>query len=198
MQTNATSAFSSLQCQMLIVDFEHHVSGKRLKRCFSRDSTDRLQRLKGAIDSRIAEEQAKLQQSQPSPSNVDSDTRRATSRTDSPNRRTAKPPPRARQDGDPGVKGPDPSSFEPNFVIEDGELSRSGTPAPMDVGSVADGKDGQKIPGSEPAWEAQDEATTTGSPRASHDIPTDVRVKLRKLEKLETRYQGIPANRIYL
>lgn len=38
--------------------------------------------------------------------------------------------------------------------------------------------------------ESGETTTSAEEPRTSSDLPTDVRVKLRKLEKLESRYHG--------
>lgn len=38
------------------------------------------------------------------------------------------------------------------------------------------------------------EIKADASPKASIELPTDVRTKLRKLEKLESRYQGTPTH----
>lgn len=148
------------------------------------------QRLKGVIDSTIAEEQARQRFSQSSPSRSNSRAKRPASRNLSPNRRAQTV--RGRQDGDPLPKGPDPADFESEFVIEDDGPSGSGTPRTVaesnGVASI------EKAPRETSSSENnQGTAETTASadePRLSSDLPTDVRVKLRKLEKLESRYHG--------
>src|SRR5450755_4386719 len=89
-----------------------------------------LKRIKGAIDSRIAEEQARAKAAAAAPARTASNAvrRSASNRNESPSRKI-----RAKQKGvDDGTRGPDPSVFEGAFVIEDDseELSRVGTPIP--------------------------------------------------------------------
>lgn len=170
---------------------EHHVSGWRWSAqswLFYADERP-IQRLKGAIDSKIAEEQARQRLSQRPPSRSNSSAKRPSSRAISPTKRAQGS--RGRQDGDPPVKGPDPADFEPEFVIDDDEASRTGTPrsgTPRPAGdrngTTAAGKSTQEDATLETGEAAADE------PRSSSDLPTDVRVKLRKLEKLESRYHG--------
>ncbi|KAL2058151.1 hypothetical protein ABVK25_001769 [Lepraria finkii] len=149
-----------------------------------------FQRLKGAIDSKIAEEQARQRLSQRPPSRSNSSAKRPSSRAISPTKRAQGS--RGRQDGDPPAKGPDPADFEPEFVIDDDEASRTGTPrsgTPRPAGdrngTTAVGKSTQEDATLETGEAAADE------PRSSSDLPTDVRVKLRKLEKLESRYHEL-------
>lgn len=98
----------------------------------------------------------------------------------------------------PTGRGPDPSEFENAFVIEDesGEPSRVGTPAPGEekTGTMAD-----KIPPTATAGEGSeaDKGKETQGPTdvdlpapAPAELPADVRARLRKLEKMETKYQG--------
>ena len=63
---------------------------------------------------------------------------------------------------------------------------RSGTPRPAGDrnGTTTAGKSTQE----DTTLEANE--TAADEPRLSSDLPTDVRVKLRKLEKLESRYHG--------
>jgi chromosome segregation ATPase len=152
-----------------------------------------LQRLKGAIDSRIAEEQARQRTAvqSASPSRTGSDAgRRSLSRNLSPSKR-----PRPREKADlPAEKGPDPSEFDSDFA----------------AGSDTAGNDFSKKDASEQNVEARKtdsegappgtgetkmnmengEVTTTPAQR-NGELPTDVRVKLRKLERVEGRYQEL-------
>ena len=91
------------------------------------------------------------------------------------------------------ARGPDPSEFENAFVIEDDseEPSRVGTPAigeektatmpesnaPAETGAAGEDK--------EKAVEMPPEP----SPKAP-EIPPEIRTKLKKLERMETKYQG--------
>lgn len=148
----------------------------------------RLQRLKGAIDSRIAEEQARQRALQQSPSRSNAGTSRPSLRAGSPNKRAVR-----RKDDDSSLKGPDPSEFEPELVIGNEDVpNRSRTPRPVqrkEAVTVAN-----EIPGEEPSAsnsEESDRTSAADSSLASQELSTDVRVKLRKLEKLESKYFGL-------
>lgn len=150
-----------------------------------------MQRLKGVIDSKIAEEQARSKAATAPTGASNSSARRSTSlRTESPSKR-----PRARSKvQDDGARGPDPSVFEAAFVIEDESEnpSRVGTPAPAEVKEATTSEqNGAAAPTSNPAEELN-EKPEESPVRVSTpmELPPDVRSKLRKLEKLETRYQG--------
>ena len=90
------------------------------------------------------------------------------------------------------MKGPDPTDFDQEFVIDEDELSRSGTPRPpLDRnGSTAAEKASDGGQGETPQ-EVNGTGAVIDEPSTSSELPTDVRVKLRKLEKLESRYHGI-------
>lgn len=150
---------------------------------------DSIQRLKGAIDSRIAEEQARQRLSQASPSRSDSKTGRSSSRNLSPSKKASRQAARGRQDGAPSTKGPDPADFEPESVIEDLVQSRSGTPKPPTDCNGTSTAEKPHVRG-DSSQESGETSTSAEEPRTSSDLPTDVRVKLRKLEKLESRYHG--------
>lgn len=154
------------------------------------------QRLKGAIDSRIAEEQARQRAAAtggtPSRSNSTS-IRRGAPQNGSPVRRSS----RQRERNDIlSERGPDPSEFDADFVVGDDDSSvpsRVGTPRPEAVKERPEEKEttteGEKQP-------AADDATSTlsgASTLAPHpeELSADVRVKLRKLERLEGRYQDL-------
>ncbi|KAI9700681.1 MAG: hypothetical protein M1836_002050 [Candelina mexicana] len=153
-----------------------------------------FQRLKGAIDSRIAEEQARQKASSSSPSRSNSTARRASARTESPSKRQGRT--RDREKGDRSLtKGPDPSEFDAEIVVDD-----EATESPN--GDHAQEKAGPRDSGSNEAGqqvsplEGQDGETRADSGErkpaiASLELPTDVRVKLRKLDKLESRYQEL-------
>ncbi|KAI9681523.1 MAG: hypothetical protein M1817_002807 [Caeruleum heppii] len=153
-----------------------------------------LSRLKGAIDSRIAEEQARAKGVSAIPSRSSSSAR-ATPRTASPATRPSRPREREKVDQDVPTKGPDPSTFEPEFVIDDDELSsRGGTPRPEKQKEMAEAK---------PSAEMEDERSRVTDPErptateiftsspGTAELPTDVKVKLRKLDRLEGRYQEL-------
>ncbi|MCJ1401084.1 hypothetical protein MMC11_004296 [Xylographa trunciseda] len=157
-----------------------------------------FQRLKGAIDSRIAEEQARQRNAQQLPARSSSGARRpnSRSRTSSPAIRSTRVRPVESKSGDIPEKGPDPKEFEPEFVIGDEDvISRSGTPRP------AQAKDGEAQSGEAVAEETaaatvdrqpeEDRESEKVPQEAALEVPTDVRVKLRKLERLESRYQEL-------
>jgi hypothetical protein len=151
-----------------------------------------MQRIRGAIDSKIAEEQARQRLSQGSPSRPGSSSKRPASRAISPTKRVPRQGARGRQDGDPPAKGPDPADFEPEFVIDEDDLSRSGTPRPP--ADRNGGATAERAPESGPregGQETNEAAVSADEPRTSSDLPTEIRVKLRKLDKLESRYHGL-------
>lgn len=149
-----------------------------------------FQRIRGAIDSTIAQEQARQRQAQASPSRSNSNPRRADSRAISPAKRVSRQGTRGRQDGDPPAKAPDPADFESEFTIEDEDLGRSGTLKPQSNqnGSI---KNMQEIAPQQSSQEIYETSTSAGESSASSDLPTDIRDKLRKLEKYESRYHEL-------
>lgn len=155
-------------------------------------STKRFKGALGALDARIAEEQAKQRAaSQQSPSRSSSVSKRPGSRAISPSRRATRP--KDQDNGNkepPSGRGPDPSEFDPDFVIgEDDEPSRAGTPRPKEKAEASDvtqtdnsGKDKE-----ENGKEQARDATLSGQA----ELPPEVRTKLRKLERLESKYSGM-------
>ncbi|KAK0105260.1 hypothetical protein ONS95_004352 [Cadophora gregata] len=151
-----------------------------------------FQRLKGAIDSRIAEEQARAKAAPPVARSA-STARRSNSRTDSPASKPRRPRPKDNEGST--ARGPDPSEFENAFVIEDESEgpSRVGTPAigdekspqSADTMTPATSVSGE---GGEKAGEASADAPAVPVPV---ELPPDVRTKLRKLEKMESRYADL-------
>ena len=151
--------------------------------------------MKGAIDSRIAEEQARHRALQnASPSRSSSVSSRSGARDSSPAVRSRANRPLARNNGDEPSKGPDPQEFEPEFVIDDDDApSRTLTPQPSreNNGTATTGdasNDGSSEANSESTTLKGDEDGQ--ATKAPPELPSDVRVKLRKLERLEARYQG--------
>jgi hypothetical protein len=199
-----------------------------------------FQRLRGAIDARIAEEQARQKAAQEALSRSSSTRRNVTgtpTRTGSRARResshnnststsvsaTTTPP-----------RGPDPTEFEPEFVIDDDDdgVSSSGVSTPRvekarsnagetttssDVDQRSDGGPGDTIAngqstsvtggdstssqmGTESVGDKKVSTATTApkadteaktAPSTISELPADVRVRLRRLDKLELKYQGI-------
>jgi len=154
------------------------------------------QRLKGAIDSRIAEEQARQRAAAlagtPSRSNSGS-IRRNAPPIGSPARQSSRQ--RERNDIS-NEKGPDPSEFDADFVIGDDESavpSRSATPRLETAEKRVEGKEAageaEKQPGADDAASVLSDAST--AVQRPEELPTEVRVRLRKLDRLEGRYQDL-------
>ncbi|KAH9226880.1 hypothetical protein K456DRAFT_1092089 [Colletotrichum gloeosporioides 23] len=155
-----------------------------------------FQRIKGAIDRTIAEEQARQEQARKA-LGPDSGTPR---RSDSTSRGNQSPARRPRpkknvsqdntKDGD-SPSNPDPAVFEAAFVLDDSEEpSRAGTPKPPTMEDKTDEKK-EKV---EEAGQNGDEkkegdaGAATAAPAAAPELSPEVRTKLRKLEKLEKTY----------
>jgi hypothetical protein len=149
-----------------------------------------LKRIKGAIDQRIAEEQARAKAAAVGPGRASSTLRSTSSRSDSPSKRP-RPRPKVVDDG---AKGPDPSEFEGAFVIEDDseEPSRVGTPAVPDTMSQTKVGDVTTTltTGADSSGATEENNGDAGPKPLPVELPADVRAKLRKLDKLEPRYQG--------
>lgn len=150
---------------------------------------DTSKRIKAAVDSRIAEEQARAKASG-SPIGRTNSTASRSSRNESPASRAG----RKTVDVSNEPRGPDPSEFESAFVIDDEEPSQVGTPVPPSD-ETSPGKEGQNaISDSEKTTNSTENTgeKPAEGPKApaSTELPLEVRQKLRKLEKLESRYQG--------
>ena len=92
------------------------------------------------------------------------------------------------------TKGPDPREFDPEFVIDDEETpTRGGTPgssqAKNEEGSTGNSA-GEKSE-ADSGMQTSEKTALDDSAAQIPELPTDVRVKLRKLERLEPRYQGL-------
>lgn len=162
--------------------------------------------MKETIDSQIAKEQARQRNPPALPSRSNSVARKATeSRPASPAVRTARSR-IAETLPDEAPKNTDPSEFDPEFVIDDDDsMSRSGTlteggkgisqvrtPSPSRNGKEKEGTV-DNVSGQEPVAEKplpSDKGDDEQGLAATPELPTDVRVRLRKLERLESRYQG--------
>lgn len=139
------------------------------------------------LDSKIAEEQAKQLQGQAS------GLRRNPSGAKRPNSRTSS----RTGEGDrfASQRGPDPSEF----VIEDEDgPSRVSTPKPPELGATAKGEegDGLKADKTERASEDKDnkpkDIQAGLKPSGNDGLPQDIQIKLRRLQKLESKYNGKP------
>ena len=76
-------------------------------------------------------------------------------------------------------------------MIEDEseEPSRVGTPANMDEKTALIAEDG--APAAAGSVNGSEKGPEKETPPTTVELPVDVRAKLRKLEKLESRYQGM-------
>jgi DNA mismatch repair ATPase MutL len=147
------------------------------------------QRIRGAIDAKIAEEQQRMKaQQQTTPSRSSSTARRSSSRNLSPSKRSARSRDADNSKAAPAGKGPDPSEFDPEFVIgeEEDQSSRAGTPRPKEKASPAEAstEDGEGKKEDEPAAEPDEK------PEQPPVIPPEIQTRLRKLDKLEPKYTG--------
>lgn len=159
------------------------------------DLANKGQRLKGAIDSRIQEEQnrAKAASASPITRSTSNARRSASNRTGSPSGRPNHSRVGTESDiGTSGVRGPDPAEFEAAFVVDDDsvDVSRVGTPVP-DVSMAPDEKSALPTSTMESS-EASNETIGDSIPRVPvHlEVAPDIRAKLRKLDKLEAKYPG--------
>ncbi|GLI79499.1 Golgin imh1 [Penicillium ochrochloron] len=158
-----------------------------------------FQRLRDAIDSRIAEEQARQKSAQDNISRSNS-ARRPPNSNLSPGQRS-----RPRRNTGTPVRGPDPKEFEAEFTIGDDEdSSRSVTPrletpedasettTPAETERSEDGeKTTTKAPVDTPGKESVSVAEKGPTSQPSTELPAEVRGKLRRLDKLEARYHEL-------
>ena len=148
-----------------------------------------MQRIKASIDSALEQEQARARAAQRSPSRAGPGARRIAARAISPTRSSSRQGSRSRQDS--LNRRPDPADFEGDFVIEDDEPSRSGTPRPGADSSGEGGQGRRDASKTRPVADGSADPAKESEPTSTAaELPTDVRVKLRKLDKLENRYQG--------
>ncbi|EFE38997.1 hypothetical protein TRV_06360 [Trichophyton verrucosum HKI 0517] len=142
-----------------------------------------FQRIRGAIDARIAEEQARQRASQETLSRSNSAARK--SNNASPSQRTS----RIKQDSS-GIpsRGPDPAEFDGEAITGDDEPMAETSSSNQSSEKGGFGNPGQQS-GQQAKGDAK-EASTAGLKDGSvNELPTDIRVRLRRLDKLEARYQ---------
>lgn len=134
-----------------------------------------LQRIRGAI---IPDEPSRQKAAQDSLSRSNSNRRPAVR----PRRESATP-----------TRGPDPTEFEPEFAIGDDDAStRSGTPRPEPTTAPEGTTSGDSVATKGPGDAAGKEtASVAGDGVLPTDLSTEIRVKLRRLDKLEPRYQEL-------
>lgn len=178
------------------------------------------QRIKGAIDRSIAEEQARQKAfAGQKDGGSSSSTRRSGSISRSSSTRGAESPARRPRISKPiqdtngdGTANTDPAVFEAAFVIDDTE---EGTPAPTPSATPQPEEASKSVEqpknDATPAKQASEHTTPSNNaqqngeksngakeppqeskplPEAQPELPPDVRTKLRKLEKLEKTYPG--------
>ena len=152
--------------------------------------TGTFQRIRGAIDARIAEEQAKQRTTPSVPPRGSVPPRRSNSRNLSPSKR----PGAKVKDADskaalPAGRGPDPSEFDPEFVIGEGDdqPSRTGTPKPKEQAPAAETTTTAED-GSEKKEDSEKPTDTDEKSEKPPEIPPEVQTRLRRLDKLEPKY----------
>ncbi|KAK1641450.1 hypothetical protein BDP81DRAFT_133571 [Colletotrichum phormii] len=169
------------------------------------------QRLKGAIDRTIAEEQARQEQARQRIEPGGTGTPRRSDSTSRSNQSPARRPRPKKAAADAGAKddggspsNPDPAVFEAAFALDDSEEpSRAGTPKPaadkdgnMDKSeeNVKDkAEEGQN--GDKEQEKGAEGAAAAAAPPAAAELSPEVKMKLRKLEKLEKTYPGVYTTR---
>ncbi|RMD45012.1 hypothetical protein DV735_g15, partial [Chaetothyriales sp. CBS 134920] len=166
---------------------------------------DMLSRLKGAIDTRIAEEQARQRQAAISAASQRSQqrARRVPTQNGQAGQNTSNTQAGAGQraparTANAAEKGPDPADFEPEpeFAVGDDDSSsrvpsRTATPRPEtqdQAGSQStDGSQGQGEKGANNETAASQVASPSQQPGAP-ELTDDVRARLKKLDRLEPKY----------
>lgn len=171
-----------------------------------------FQRIKGAIDRTIAEEQARQLATDAASPRTSTSVSRSTSATPTARKpRLKKPSQDIGRDADAAATNTDPAVFEAAFVIDDEEPSRSATPQPPSAieknsdngdsndstahgekGDTAAGntaKDSEKN-GDDEGRKSEGDKPVPPPKTTAADLPPDIRARLRKLDKLEKTYPG--------
>lgn len=177
-----------------------------------------VQRIKGAIDRSIAEEQARQKALSATKDGESSTSSRTVSRSSStrgaasPSKRPrAKKPSTSKDANGDGAANPDPAVFEAAFAIDDtDEGTPSATPKPEEADksleeskdaaapekqapdSGKDSSDGQANGVADKPDAAKPPPRESKSqPAASAEVTPEIRTKLKKLDKLEKTYSGL-------
>ena len=88
------------------------------------------------------------------------------------------------------MKGPDPKEFEQAFLIDDDEGStRAGTPQPSEEKQLQDNVETDDAQGTPIALSKASAGPISNPTTAAAELPPDVKIKLRKLERLEPKWQ---------
>ncbi|OJD22617.1 hypothetical protein ACJ73_06031 [Blastomyces percursus] len=152
-----------------------------------------FQRIKGAIDSRIAEEQARQKAAQES-----SSLSRSNSNIRQPHTRAASRSARLKRENIVTTKTPDPAEFDVDFVVGDDDSStRTSTSIQMpeagrdgNAGTAVD-QEGCQGRTKERDIDPTRRSDTPPEEPAQMELPTAVRMRLRRLDKIEGRYQEL-------
>lgn len=172
-----------------------------------------FQRIRGAIDRTIAEEQARQK-----PGDSATPTRSGSSSSRRSDANAADRHPRAKKPSadvaDNAAPSPDPAVFEAAFVIDDSDdPSRAGTPGPPPAppekddsdssGPAAKIKDGQvefSQDGMGKKLEADGATASTNSGETTNatGLSPEIKQRLKKLEKLEATYPGTMRRSVFI
>lgn len=107
---------------------------------------------------------------------------------------------RERKDSEPSARGLDPSEFESELILDGEDVpSRSGTPKPMprSDGTATESEPSKEEPSEMKGVGKEDRTLVAEGILSSQGLPTDVRVKLRKLDKLESKYHGLFVRKMF-
>ncbi|CCU76583.1 vesicular transport protein [Blumeria hordei DH14] len=138
-----------------------------------------------AIDSRIAEEQARQKALAGSPVSRSAS---SSSKSGSIKKEIASKSKRdRRQEDSVNSRGPDPSEFDHAFIIEDEDDEANKETVPGDTPHQRNNSSEFKSPETETLDKESSKLVASPNP----EITPTVRMKLRKLERLETRYQEL-------
>ncbi|KAI9669626.1 MAG: hypothetical protein M1831_007322 [Alyxoria varia] len=152
-----------------------------------------MQRLKGAFDS--LEEQARQRPTQPSPSRQSGASRRAVNQTNSPSRRRQRQNTENAKPWDLSGPDPDPSAFDPDAEnVVDDTSNKPGTSANASDSSKTLGRRDESSEKQESEKEEKPDGTAEeadATPAEPLELPDDVKAKLRRLNKLEEKYQKL-------
>lgn len=153
-----------------------------------------IQRIRGAIDARIAEEQARQRSAQEAASTAARPARRPSTRTATNTRQRS-------NSNLPQTRGPDPKEFE--FSIGDDDstgtpasgLSRAGTPrletaSNISASTTVDSAQSEGLEQTEGGEKKDAVEERKDNMEKPPELPIEVRSKLRRLDKIESKYHG--------
>ena len=111
----------------------------------------------------------------------------------SPTKKTIRQGTRGQQDEDTSAKSADPAEFESDFADEDADPKLSGA-LRSQTNHTDNAKTTQEITYHPSGQDTDQMSISNGESSALSALPTEVRDKLRKFEKYESRYHGILRN----